>query len=541
MRTTSLRHPLTGSASALTGSASARTGSASARIGSTSARIGSTLALIGSSLVFAGCAVDAPSALPTPVSPPPALVVSPSVAPGDTLTATLTATPGATFVLVIANGGEATNGGTCRPALQGNCLDIRPGTLGYVVLDQGVVPPNGVVQFSTTVPPTARPGAFQVQAVLLAPAVEESNVASVEVTADCADAYEPNNDAATAWPITADITGADTCADGDWYVFQVPPESAAAFTATFRHADGDLELELYNDAGIRIDGSYTLNDTEEVLWFNAGLSPATVRLFVYAATDPQGDGTPYDVAIQTISPAQCTDDAAEPDNDDATAAPLTVGASPVHQSCTGDDDWFWIDVLPSQELTVVTEEIDDEGDVDVFIVDATGTILAGPDDTVAHTFTAAARVWVVATMTQDDITGGGNSYTLDTSLTNVQICADDAAEPNDSFGSAWSFGGGVFAGLQQCSGDDDWFLIPATAGQVIRVSATFRISDGDIDANLLDNRGRVVAQSVAGGNNEVFSFTAPSTETYRLQLYLYADYGPPIQDGAAYDLEITVQ
>lgn len=486
-----------------------------------------------------GCAPEQPSSLAVDeAAPPGVLTVTADPVVGSQIALTLTgATPGADYTFLVGNGGVRP--GACPPVLGGACLGIAPGRLGYRVLGQGRVDGSGAASFVATIPATVRPGLYDFQAVLTAPQVELSNPVETRILPDCTDAAEPNEDRATAAPLSASEAGLSVCtgADLDWYAVDVPAGSTVSLIAAFDAADGDLDLELYNAAGVRIDGSYRLTAPEEVLWFNAGAAPVTVYAQAYSVSDPQGDGVAYDLELAVITAGVCVDDGMEPDDDLASAAAIAPGTITGHTSC--DADWFWIDVAVNEQLTVTVDEPDGDGDVSVRLYDAAGAPISAPGDTVGQVFSAAQRVFVEVSLTADDMYGLGNTYDLVVERAAVMVCGADALEPNDSLGAASAISPGSYVGLQQCA-DADWYAIQAQAGEQIDVDMTFAVADGDIDAVVYDANNRVVGGGAAGGDNETFSVVAPATGTYYLKVYLYGDYGPPLVDGAAYDLNVTV-
>lgn len=487
-----------------------------------------------------GCAPDDALVAVDQAAPPGVLTVTADPVVGSQIVLTLTgATPGANYTFLVGNGGLRPGG--CPPMLGGACLGIAPGRLGYRVLGQGTVDVAGAASFVATIPATVRPGVYDFQAVLTAPLVELSNPVETRILPDCTDAAEPNEDRASAAPLAASEAGLAVCtgADLDWYAIDVPAGSTVSLLASFDAADGDLDLELYNDLGVRVDGSYRVTAPEEVLWFNAGAAPVTVYAQAYSMSDPQGDGVAYDLELALITAGACVDDGLEPDDDLVSAVPLAPGTTTGHTACEADADWFWIDVAANEQLSVTVNEPDGDGDVSVRFYDVTGASIAGPGDTAGLVFSAAQRVFVEVSLTTDDMYGLGNTYDLVVERAPVMVCGADALEPNDSRGAAAAISTGAYAGLQQCA-DADWYAIQAQAGEQIDVDMTFAVADGDIDAVLFDANNRVVGAGAAGGDNERFSALAPATGTYYLQVYLYADYGPPLVDGAAYDLNLTV-
>lgn len=81
------------------------------------------------------------------------------------------------------------------------------------------------------------------------------------------DAFEDNDDAATATPFSGDLTfdGLALCAgDADWFRTFVDAGSVLTASVSFVHADGDLTLELRDGLGSLVAVSATSSDLETV-------------------------------------------------------------------------------------------------------------------------------------------------------------------------------------------------------------------------------------------------------------------------------------
>jgi hypothetical protein len=484
------------------------------------------------------------AALPTDAAPPPFnLTLGPAPVPGGTISATLSGAPaGATWALIAANGGIAMDQGLCPPVLAGGCMDILDGTLGYRLVGSGTVPAGGSVAWSATLPGTIQPGAYQLQAVLTAPQPAESNPVEFTIGSSCPTLGEPNDDATGAWPLTADITGLAVCpTDVDWFTVDLPPGTALSVTANLQPGDGDVDLELLDERGFLLDGSYKLGVQEEVLWMNTGTAMRTVYVVAWAVTDPQRDGVRYDLDMEQLQQSACVDDAFEDDDLPGQAHAITAGQYAGHQACAGDRDWFYIDLRANDELRVGIDEDSSLGDVDIELYDINGTPLTvGAVDPATYFALTTQRVYIATDLVSDDLLGGGNAYTLDARVSQVQVCSDDTLEPNDNGGVAATVTAGNTTALTQCA-DDDWYALTLQQGDRVDVTLSFSINDGDIDAEVYSPAGRVIGGGTSGASDELFSFTASTAGVYKMRFYLYSDTGGTVIDGAAYDMEIDVR
>ena len=68
--------------------------------------------------------------------------------------------------------------------------------------------------------------------------------------------------------------------DDDWYALELQPNEAIEFHVDFRHADGDIDVELHDANGNRLENSAGTSDRETIR-YTAGNQPTTVYLRVF--------------------------------------------------------------------------------------------------------------------------------------------------------------------------------------------------------------------------------------------------------------------
>jgi hypothetical protein len=492
------------------------------------------------------CAESEPAALVDAAGPPPTLTLTSvgTTTPGDVFGLDVTGlTPGAPVTLLAGRGREGVDIGPCPPALGGLCLDFLPGQPRYGVVSTGTASPSGAYSWSGVVPPSLPGGTWRFQAVSTGASPAESNV--VTALAGCVDdAGEPDDGVAQAGALGPAAPARVLCpADQDWYTLTVAPFEAINIAMTLSPADGDLDLELENAAGVLLDGAYTLDGLEEVTWYNNSAFPVVAYLQVFAVSDAGQDGVDYELALSRLTPQPCLPDPFE-DADDLPAGAIRLAGAGVvtgHGACFGDSDWYVVNVGPTVNITADVIEASGEGDAAVYLYDAALTELAGPADPAGYVTTAGGDYFIEVVLQSDDITGGGADYELDLSLTQDRVCAADGLEPNDGAVTAEPISTGVvYPDLDSCS-DEDWYAFTAAAGDTIQVDMTFLVADGDIDATLYSPALAQIASGTAASDNEVFYATATFTGTYYLKVYLYGDYGSPVIGGATYDLLVSLQ
>ena len=161
------------------------------------------------------------------------------------------------------------------------------------------------------------------------------------------DGYEQNDTRATAknlGTLTSNLTINNLVqADAnDWYRFTTTAagSSTASVSLAFLHAQGDLDLELYNAAGTRLKISQGITNGESVSL--SGLATGTYYVGVYGyrgVTNPN-----YSLAINLggTTPAP-TDDSYENNDTQATAVnlgTLTSNANLANLALSDAADWF---------------------------------------------------------------------------------------------------------------------------------------------------------------------------------------------------------
>jgi hypothetical protein len=178
-----------------------------------------------------------------------------------------------------------------------------------------------------------------------------------------------------------------------------------------------------------------------------------------------------------------------------------------------DEDWFQIDVTAGFERVVVNLAFTHaNGDIDLELVDASGNVLATSDSTTNNEHidytVSTSGVYYLRLFSSSY---AGNSYTLSWML-------DDEFEPNDSIIEATPATANTsYAGIQF---DDDWFQISVAAGfNRVVANLTFTHADGDIDLELVDASGNVLATSQTTSDNEQIDFSVSTGGTYYLRVF----------------------
>jgi hypothetical protein len=497
------------------------------------------------------------AALPQPMT----LTVAPQLVAGQPLQLQVTgAQPGANLLLVRSNG--VIGAGGCPAPLNGGCLDITPGTSGYIVQANLTANANGSVVFNPTLPSTLPTGArVSLQVVAVSAGVGSNPISQLVVDPNACvdDGFEPNDTPAQRTVNPSTPLDATVC-DGndDYFAFLVPPGEVITVSAAFDHAgDGDVDLELYTATGGVLEVSAGTTNSEQVVFYNVSGSPFPVVAKALLWDDIGGaPGAAYALDVAYGPPPTCVEDVYEDNDTDTTAAPLTLGVPAEVQSCESDVDWFSVNASGAGTLVIDYAADASDGVVNLELLDsnfnALSYVLASGDDQLEATV-GGGQYFVVVDLfgDADELVAPGVAATITASFLAGAVCPTESFEPNDTTATATALPLGLTPGLGACGvGGVDWYVVTLAAGQTL--SSTIYFSDADADVDLFLRTappttetysaylsGSLVS-STSSTDNETISFTSTGGGTYYLAVRVYADGGAPTPGGAVYDLEASV-
>ena len=190
---------------------------------------------------------------------------------------------------------------------------------------------------------------------------------------------EPNTDWHDAVPLPKDRTVAGTQSDDDWYLFNATIGDRILIDLTFTHAEGDIDMELYDDkepthdaipGTVRLD-SKTSTDHEFIDFDEAENDPGFFFIRVLGANQ----GNRYTLTWTELA---STDDGFEENDDNANTK--AIPASTVAFGTQFDPDWYSIEVAPDNERVLVSLrfrefETTNRGDLDLFLNDIDGNTI----------------------------------------------------------------------------------------------------------------------------------------------------------------------
>jgi hypothetical protein len=354
-----------------------------------------------------------------------------------------------------------------------------------------------------------------------------------------ADAYEPNDLAQpTPWSLGTQIAATSCLDDDDHYVVDLVAGERLRLLALLDETNRDQALEL------TIDGPTgpLVTDSIREPGFEAtavASGPHVVRVRT-VDDDLAGGGIPYVLDAAVIAP--CEVDAFEPDSTE-TAATLFTSGTYSGVVCEGDPDYFRLDLTAGDRVfldAATTPRFEPIADwtrqgFSLDVVGQTGvytSVYAGSTTSLVWEApsTGSFVFWLEA---DDDPVEGGVPWTLDLDIQPAAPCVADALEPNDDAATASATGGSAVA----CA-DDDWFAIPALAGDRIRADLAYDALYETLDVVLLDPAGRALVVPEAGARPDVVvDVMAPSDGVYHLVVRQVVD--DPVSPGVDYTLDLS--
>jgi hypothetical protein len=353
----------------------------------------------------------------------------------------------------------------------------------------------------------------------------------------CADdSYEENDTLGSAWhpgynwvrTWLSTINGLGVQSDEDWYRIDVDAASVRLqVDCRFTHAAGDIDITLWDSNETFVAESYSGDDNEFIDCMISGGGTYYIQVYYGNA------GNTYDLRWDDL-----TEDTYE-ENDDLETAwypgynwERTWLSSFDGLGRQADEDWYQIDVDPgSERIQVDCQFTHAEGDIDIELYDSTGTFLAKSNSASDDEFIDYAGSFGGTYYIRVYKGNAGNIYDLW-----WDDVREDAYEENDTLETAWHPGySWKRTWLSSIDGfgaqaDDDWYQIDVDPGsERIKVNCQFTHAEGDIDIELYDSIGTMLAESTSVNDNEVIYYPVSNSGTYYVRVF----YG---NAGNSYDL-----
>ena len=349
------------------------------------------------------------------------------------------------------------------------------------------------------------------------------------------DEHEDNDARAAAAALASGTTaqGRFCGGDDDWYATTVAAGCNVLAELTFEPSGGDLDMLMFDPDGQLVASASGLEDHEALNVAAAAAGTYAVRL-----RGGDRDDIAYSITLTASCPQDlaCPADDAHEDNDDAaSAAELFKGVSLDGMLCGTDQDWYSVPVAVGCIADAQLSFTDADGDIDIELRRADGSTVQSSSRGVTDT-ERITRTVVEGGMSYRvyfGVSDPANVYRFVVS----EICAvacptDDPFEPNDTRTQAPDLQARLDEVVGAVCADDDFFDTVPVANCPLHVGLTFDDTRGDLDLELQDTAGAVLASSRGTGNTEQLDFTSTNgarvvlrvfgfggaSTTYRLQL-----------------------
>ena len=349
------------------------------------------------------------------------------------------------------------------------------------------------------------------------------------------DVFEPNDSMGNARDLgsgnqTHDDLTIHKPDNEDWYRWEAANSGNLNVNLGFRHADGDVDLALYDSNGNLITNSVSDNDNEQINAFVNADEGYFLQVYGYqGATNPS-----YSLAIDLDS-----------DNPHPVADLLVSIDDGLNSIAAGDFIEYRItvdnngpgevmgatitDIFPSElmELSYSSTAFDGatgntsgptSGNIHDTVNMPVGssivyTVTATVDPNATGTFSNSASV-----LPPSDVDDPVDANNMATDVNRLI----DAMEPNGSFVEAISLG----YGNQTHSGlgfhdfeDEDWFSWTALNAGTSSVQIDFSDEAGNLDLELYDSSGQLLSSANSNSDNEIVEWEAIADEKYVVRVH----------------------
>ncbi len=297
-----------------------------------------------------------------------------------------------------------------------------------------------------------------------------------------------------------------------------------------RNTPRNLNIELYNSAGVAVASSTSSSFSESINYF----APVPGPYFLKVLDAQFGDDAPADLILNYDLDIRLPT-ALEPDGNDSmdTATPLTEGSQVI--SGTGQD-WFRFD-SPSGDIKLSMRPLAGDDvpvqDLNIVLFDPEGEPLRSGSDTGTGTksFTHLAGfggtffVQISPAMFGNDATPEGFPLNYELSL---ELPVPVAPDGNETRANALPIDAGQ---ITRSGVGVDWFRFETGPGQVTALMTPIETDTQealDLNMELVNEAGESIRMNfVEGPEAEEISFLAPATGVYYLKVYW-----APYEEGA---------
>jgi hypothetical protein len=327
----------------------------------------------------------------------------------------------------------------------------------------------------------------------------------------CADDHsEPNDAPATSTLLVEEsLLGLTICpGDEDWFAIEVGNNEGVDFLMAHTTANGNLDLEAYDqDGSTLLTQSISDDDNEYVR-----TQPRVPGVYFFRVF---GQPNSYDIIydLYDINSGDCTD-GFEPNDSIAQATNLNPGSYPGLRLCSDEVDLYSMTLEQGDTLDLTIRFSHLDGDLDLRLLNQTGTetlarsLSATDDESITFTASVASTVLLEVTGFLGDSADYAFEFTVDS---NNNECVDDNLEPNDSRFAASDLAPLILESGIICPGNLDVWSFTLSNRQRGRVTIEFNGDLGDLDLTLFDDFELELDSSAGIGDSETVAHTASGT------------------------------
>ncbi|EGD77783.1 hypothetical protein PTSG_08873 [Salpingoeca rosetta] len=357
----------------------------------------------------------------------------------------------------------------------------------------------------------------------------------LDVAVDCEgcadDQYEDNDSYTSATVLSVDDTEIDAYAcpqDEDWYRVPVCAGGHVVVSVLFDHDNGDIDASLFDADGYLVALGNSTTDNEVLVHTSAATQDGLYYLYVGGYS---GDSGSYHISINVTCHA-CDNDEFEPNNNGDSATVLTASQTQFSAViCPNDEDVYRFPVCANGNVSVSVFFSNDEGNLDAYLYDASGSLVSSgvsttDNEVLAHSAGGVGGLYYLRVV---GVGGASAPYQV---LIEVQCppCHDDQFEDNNDPESATElapFVDSISASI--CPEDEDYYAIPVCGLGTITVNLAFEHDVGDIELHLFDSSGTLVASSTSSTDHETVQHTdtTGSASMYMVRVYGYQGASAP--------------
>ncbi len=200
----------------------------------------------------------------------------------------------------------------------------------------------------------------------------------------------------------------------------------------------------------------------------------------------------------------CVDDEYE-DNDTPGAATDADTGDYSGQICAEDLDFYRIPVESGTEILALLSGFQHaEGDLDLFLLASDESIIEVSESSTDEEFVSwCASERDTVTLAVLGYAGAENPYDLSILVEDAACCVDDAFEPDDSLDDPRIIEPGDAIEGSICPDDDDYLAFEILGDAIVTFLLVFDSLSSDLDIELYDEAGRVIASSETAGDEEI--------------------------------------